>query len=254
MEVPITSPAVLRTAAGFAASTAFLEVRLSATRSTVTDVTAGQGWGYGPACVRITVEAQPTAGMMPASGAQKLRTISFQKKDSCRTFQPDSALDPVFPAATMVNGTAQCLLTPLELSASFRDQEDGRLHIANGYQQPDMSPVWQYPSPVEAYLPLVSLYAEGRPCGLALSTDPRAPWGLTTAARGVSASRLFFFPMPGAIDSGYHNGDVQVGYTLRVALPRTDPSSGRVEWARLFNEHYCSANPWLAAGPSLPPG
>ena len=173
----------------------------------------------------------------------------------------DGSIDPLFPACRSVFGTLHHQLTATEVAqGTQRGPVDGTRLINDCYKW-WTQPTWAYPNPVDTYIPMLALY-DGRSSttpGLLLSADPRVAFTFEAGLAGLSASRLFFLGgSAGAVDGGFHNGDIDLVYTLRFALPgqtKTGPAAGsRVDWGRLFHSHYCAANPFLARGPALSQG
>ena len=195
---------------------------------------------------RLTLRYEPTA-----AGYEPQNLLSFrQRYDSVRgTLPQTSSVDNLHPVAKAVYGTERLSLLGSELGgkATSIDPSTG-VAVRGSYV-------------LQAYLPIVSVHgraiSEGSSGsgGYSIFGDPRASWSFHYGVSGLAASRLFFLGrQAGAIDSGYHNGDVETNYTLRFAMPvSADGVSAEANWARLF-AMYRRLNPWMAAGPQLPPG
>ena len=215
--------------------------------------------------LRVTTSFQPTTAAFVRTPAS-INLLRFQATGSLLSWPVDVPLDPLFPACRAAFGTLHHQWTETEIPMiSQRGTVDGT-RLLNGCFQWWQCPTWAYPRPVQTYIPMIGLYEDGSNTpGLLLSADPRVAFTFEAGLAGLSASRLFFIGTTTgtATDSGFNNGDVDVKYTLRFALPSrskcTAPGQGtqlpeKVEWGRVFHQHYCAANRFLSAGPSLDHG
>ena len=163
--------------------------------------------------LRLSLQARPTTAAWEPSTT---RRIAFAKLASMITFEVDNAVDPVEPVVKLNYGPQHFIMTPSERAHCTVDSESGCV-LPQACKNYFGRPSYQYPWPVDAYVPLVCHYGTDAACpGIALSADQRCAFTLEAGLAQLSASRLFFFKSPGAEDAGLHNGDVHT--TCKIVI------------------------------------
>eukprot|EP01052_Picozoa_sp_SAG31_P001592 SAG31_NODE_54_length_29987_cov_4.570664_5_plen_384_part_00 len=199
---------------------------------------------------RLTVRLEPTSASF-----EPQELLSFRQRfDSVRGTLPlRSKVSTLHPVSRAVYGTERMSLLRSETGATKSIDPSTGVAVRSS-------------AAVQLYIPVLSLFgqstqlnagaaaASNKSSGLLLSADPRSSFVFAFGPRGLSASRLFFLSTSaGAADNGYHNGDVNTTYVLRLGLPVGSDGGAETNWAALF-AHYRAANPWMSAGQELAPG
>jgi hypothetical protein len=199
---------------------------------------------------RLTVRLEPTS-----AGFEPQELLSFRQRfDSVRGTLPlRSKVSTLHPVSRAVYGTERMSLLKSEMGAAKSIDPSTGVAIRSS-------------AAVQLYIPVLSLFgwraqpgagggaASNKSSGFSLSADPRSSFVFAFGPSGLSASRLFFLgTAAGAADNGYHNGDVNTTYVLRLGLPVGSDGGAETNWAALF-AHYRAANPWMSAGQELAPG